>query len=139
MSYSLKINPIAPNYETCAECWVVLSTSIVSATKDDITKLSCIQSSNRRNYCWRLSSKKYIVSRDLREHIDWLISILTNAGFNADKFCDTEFTLKCFWHSKYGDGGPMLCTEQTSALAKLGLDCVFDIYYEKGQWNRKDQ
>jgi hypothetical protein len=139
MNDTSKITPIAPEYQTCLKCWIVLSAHITNSPKNEIAKLSAIEQSHFRNYHWRLSSKKHVASKDLREHIDWLIKILANAAFSLKEFYGVQFKLKCFWHSRYGDSGPTLWTEQTSALAKLGLDCTFDIYYENGQWNKRNQ
>jgi Domain of unknown function (DUF4279) len=81
---------------------------------------------------WMLSSKNQIDSRDVRQHIDWLLERLrgkqkllhllqAESGVSMDVFC--------YWNSAQGQGGPSLDAEQMRQLADLNLDISFDCYF----------
>lgn len=80
---------------------------------------------------WFLSSDQIILSKDLRHHLDWLICKLEPAGSNLKKLqkMDCSINIHCVWWSVHGDGGPTLWPEQMLALAKLNLECSFDICF----------
>ena len=98
-----------------------------------------IDSSYFDDHKWYLSSRNIVNSKDLRDHIDWLMEKLIVCAmdskqlvFNkitASMFRSVKLKLVCFWQSKYGDSGPTLWTEQMQALADFGVDCAFNIYY----------
>ncbi|WCG85154.1 DUF4279 domain-containing protein [Pectobacterium sp. A5351] len=81
---------------------------------------------------WFLSSEDFISSKDLRDHVYWIITKLDVPREGLKKLQnipDVKMTLSCVWWSAVGHGGPVLWPEQMKALADLDLECSFDIYF----------
>ncbi|AWK44584.1 hypothetical protein AA106_21110 [Photorhabdus laumondii subsp. laumondii] len=82
---------------------------------------------------WFLSSKSYVESKDLRDHIDWLLRKLNQSEIGLKQLQRTEgisITLSCVWRSKFGHSGPVLWPEQMRSISDLDLECSFDIYFD---------
>lgn len=144
------ITPVAKDYETCSECYAELLIYPGSIHPDDITSLLGICATqiniagttvmNSRGKVreikisgWFLSSKDAIKSKDLRDHIDWIINQLyesKDALYKVQNTKDVKMTLKGTWRSKYGHSGPVLWPKQMLAMSELGLECSFDIYFD---------
>ncbi|WP_449105264.1 DUF4279 domain-containing protein [Pseudomonas mohnii] len=149
MSLKARVTPVASDYETCAECYVRLMIFPGERHPDEITKLLQVQPSvaniagekvtNSRgltrevkNSTWFLSTESHISSRDIREHIDWLVQIIYPNRESLGKIQEMDgvkVTLKCVWFSLLGHGGPVLWPEQMRALADLDLELSFDVYF----------
>jgi hypothetical protein len=85
----------------------------------------------KHNY-WNLSSEGKVASLDLRHHLDWLLEKLNNISqhiFNLQKTKGVEMTIRCFWLSRNGQGGPTIWPEQMKAMADLNLECSFEINF----------
>lgn len=83
---------------------------------------------------WILSSEEKIDSLDLRDHLDWLIKNLYGKSKNIhrlQKMSGIRMCVNCSWYSANGHGGPTIWPEQMSSLAKLNLECTFDIIFTK--------
>ncbi|MEQ9888608.1 DUF4279 domain-containing protein [Pectobacterium zantedeschiae] len=81
---------------------------------------------------WFLSSEDFVFSKDLRDHIDWIVAKLDASREGLKKLQNTpdvNMTLSCVWWSPVGHSGPVLWPEQMKALADLDLECAFDIYF----------
>jgi hypothetical protein len=80
---------------------------------------------------WFLSSEGQVVSRDLRDHLDWLLDRLRPAavGLSALQAEEVRMEVWCRWDSASGHGGPTLEPEQMRLMAELNLQCGFDIYF----------
>jgi hypothetical protein len=80
---------------------------------------------------WLLSSKGQVVSKDLRDHLDWLLDRLRPAasGLSALQADEVRMEVWCRWDSASGHGGPTLEPEQMRLMAELNLQCGFDIYF----------
>jgi hypothetical protein len=81
---------------------------------------------------WFLSSEQAVASRDLRNHLDWLVAMVSPAQLGLQTPQDTpgvKMYVACVWWSKEGGGGPTLWPEQMSGLARLNLECSFDFQY----------
>lgn len=83
---------------------------------------------------WFLSSDGAVASRDVRRHLDWL---LTRIGPRADAVLrlqaeGCEMDVSCYWVSAAGHGGPSLPPDQMGELARLGLELWFDVYLGGG-------
>lgn len=81
---------------------------------------------------WFLSSESRVESLDLRRHLDWLMAQLIPRramleSLGADPGVD--LWVNCVWWSRQGHGGPTLSAPQLRALAELGLECGFDVYF----------
>lgn len=144
-----RITPICSDYETCSECFVRLMIYTGAINPNEITKLleveptyitlagdkitnSLGRTREVKNSGWFLSSEEIVNSKDLREHIDWIVSKISPFATNLKKIQeikDIKLTLKCVWFSKFGHSGPVLWPEQMKALSDLDLECSFDIYF----------
>ena len=79
---------------------------------------------------WFLSSSSQVQSRDVRKHLDWLLSRLAPAGHALRAIQQLEgvrMTVNCRWWSDLGDGGPTIWPEQMQGLTDLNLELTFDI------------
>lgn len=79
-----------------------------------------------------LSTEKLVNSKDIREHLDWLLYKLEPKSSNIAKLQileDISMAIDCVWRSLNWHGGPTLWPEQMKAMANLGLECAFDIYF----------
>lgn len=85
-----------------------------------------------KNSGWFLSTEGYVLSKDLREHIDWIVEKISphrESLRTVQKIDGVKITLKCVWFSLLGHSGPVLWPEQMRALADLDLECSFDVYF----------
>ncbi|WP_430795301.1 DUF4279 domain-containing protein [Achromobacter spanius] len=76
-----------------------------------------------KNSGWFLSTEGLGLSKDIRQHIDWLIKIIYPRRLalkEIQSMGEMEITLKCVWFSLLGHSGPVLWPEQMRALAELG-------------------
>jgi hypothetical protein len=86
---------------------------------------------NRQEWnLWRWSTESIVESRDNLKHLHAIIERLDGkaeqlAGLRA-KGCQTD--IFCYWVSS-GQGGPYLDATTSSALAELGLDISWDMYF----------
>ena len=81
---------------------------------------------------WFLSSEGQVDSKDLEDHVDWLLAKLAGAEsalFTLQEQEVTKMTVACIWWSADGHGGPGLKPAQMHALAEFNLECSFDIYF----------
>ena len=144
------ITPVAKDYSTCSECYAELLIYPGIIHPGEITKLLGINASqlnvagekvtNSRGRTreikisgWFLSSKDEVDSKDLRDHIDWILMRLLSSrnGLNeVQNIGGVKITLKSTWRSKYGHSGPVLWPKQMLVMAELGLECSFDIYFD---------
>lgn len=84
---------------------------------------------------WLLSSDDIVESKDLRDHLNWLLgrlSDLTTEILTLQEEKGTKMCVSCTWISAAGHNGPVLWPEQMEALAKLNLECAFDFYFFGG-------
>jgi Domain of unknown function (DUF4279) len=81
---------------------------------------------------WFLSSEGRVDSLDLRRHLDWLLTQLSPAAEDVKVIAarpEVSMHVTCIWWSKYGHGGPTLWPEQMSELARLDLECAFELSF----------
>lgn len=80
---------------------------------------------------WFLSSKGQVGSKDLRDHLDWLLDRLGPAAsrLSALQADEVRMAVWCRWDSAFGHGGPTLWPEQMRLMAELNLECAFDVYF----------
>jgi hypothetical protein len=85
---------------------------------------------------WCISSEGKVASKDVRHHLDWLLELLDPrelALARLQRMPGVKMAVTCVWWSAdSGDirsGGPTLWPEQMARLARLNLECGFDIYY----------
>lgn len=149
MSEKSRITPVSSDYETCAECYVKLMIYPGEMHPDEITNVMQVSPTlinvagekvtNSRGLTrevkdsgWFLSTEGYVLSKDLREHIDWVVEKISPYSESlraVQKIDGVKVTLKCVWFSLLGHSGPVLWPEQMRALADLDLECSFDIYF----------
>jgi hypothetical protein len=80
---------------------------------------------------WFLSSEDHVNSKDIRRHLDWLLTRLAPVKDQLRALQEIEgitMDVNCIWWSA-GDGGPTLWPEQMRLLAELNLECGFYISF----------
>ena len=138
-----------PNYPSCEETRAKLLIYIEGRELEEVTNLLKLRPSYsqfkgqktknslgriRTAPCsfWELSSENKVGSKDLRHHLDWLLGKVYNKEFalkTIQKWKGTKMVISCVWWSAAGHGGPALWPKQMAAMAKLNLECDFDIYF----------
>jgi hypothetical protein len=81
---------------------------------------------------WSLSSERYVSSKDVRAHLDWLLDRLTNSHHGLrelQEHHEVGMSVNCVWWSRGGHGGPTLWPEQMRQLAELNLECSFEVQF----------
>ncbi|MBF0548383.1 MAG: DUF4279 domain-containing protein [Candidatus Riflebacteria bacterium] len=141
--------PINDGYETCERTYAELRIYGDDLNPDNIAELIGLESTSSqkkgmerinslgRKYIfklggWFLSSEKYVQSKDVRRHLDWLLERLApvkNRLFEIQEAVGITMNVNCIWWSAFGDGGPTLWPEQMQTLAELNLELVFDISF----------
>ena len=79
---------------------------------------------------WFLTSEGELTSRDVRDHLDWLVARLAGradalARLRAEGWTTT---VSVYWRSRTGHGGPTINADGMAACGELGLDLWFDVY-----------
>ncbi|MBC9132008.1 DUF4279 domain-containing protein [Frischella sp. Ac48] len=149
ISINSRRTPISPEYPSCDECYAALLIYPNDIHPDKITELLKIEptqkniigtkSINRigrikeiKTSGWFLSSKDYVISRDLREHLDWLLNKIAPCKEPLEKLQTNKnvtMGIDCVWRSLAGHGGPVIWPEQMKIMCELNLECSFDIYF----------
>ncbi|WP_310619590.1 DUF4279 domain-containing protein [Flexibacterium corallicola] len=83
------------------------------------------------NSYWLLSSENHIQSKDVRDHMSWLIAELSPHEEEIRRLQQQqgiEMSINSIWWSK-GTGGPTIWPEQMEAFARLNLELSFDVYF----------
>ena len=149
MNQHSRLTPYDRQYPSCEETRAALRIYPESKSAKEITEFLGIEPTEaqdkgslftnsrgrtRQAPCtvWFLSSEDQISSRDLRDHLDWLLPKLLAVesrllSLQEDK--GTKMTIGCTWWSAAGHGGPTLWPEQMESLARLNLECGFDVYF----------
>jgi hypothetical protein len=88
-----------------------------------------------KRHAWFLSSDGAVESRDVRRHLDWLLSLIVP---EADAILALQrdrclMDVSCYWLSACGHGGPSVRPAQMGELARLGLELSFDVYFIGGE------
>lgn len=140
--------PISSDYDGCDECRVSLliypehvhpdevsNILKLEPTKKNVIGTEITNSLGRTRKItvagWFLSSEKYVQSKDIREHLDWLlIKILPskNGLMQLQNIEGIKMGIDCEWWSN-GNGGPTLWPEQMNIMAELNLECAFNISF----------
>lgn len=139
--------PIDVNYQSCDSTYVELLIYPNSSADSVTQELGILPSSSQdkgakivnsrgdkreaKTTFWSLSSEGKVLSKDVRHHLKWLLGQLTEKELALARLQKQEglsMSVNCIWWSS-GSGGPTLWPEQMSLLAKLNLECSFDIYF----------
>ena len=80
---------------------------------------------------WFLDTEDHVTSRDLRRHIDWVLTRIVEAHFDAAALRQRGWDIRfnCVWWSQYNTGGPILWPRQLIAIGNLGLECGFEFAF----------
>lgn len=144
-----RLNPIASDNYNCYECYAQLliypgevhPDEVSDALNLEATKVNVIGDTLTNSLGrvreiklagWFLSSECYVKSKDLREHLNWLLDKLNPVSDELKKLQNIDnvtMTLCCVWRSRYGHGGPVLWPEQMKNISDLNLECSFDVYF----------
>jgi hypothetical protein len=75
---------------------------------------------------WVLESDKYISSKDIRTHLDWLLDMIEphiRELKELQRIPTTKMAIRCSWWSAEEDGGALaLWPEQMKRIAKANLE-----------------
>ncbi|WP_113287348.1 DUF4279 domain-containing protein [Escherichia coli] len=144
-----RLTPISHEYPSCDECYaslliytgnthpneisihLELEPTSINIKGDEIITLSGKKRYAKNSY-WMLSSENLVNSKDIREHLHWLLHKLGPKSSNIAKLQALEnisMGIDCTWRSLNWHGGPTLWPEQMKIMANLGLECSFDIYF----------
>jgi Domain of unknown function (DUF4279) len=137
------------DYPTCKQTYVTLRIYPESLDPAEVTKRLRIEPTDwqRRGesrkpggrpaklHGWFLSSDGEVESRDVRLHLDWLLSRIAPQadailGLQRD---GCHMDVSCYWVSTSGHGGPSVRPAQMGELARLGLELWFDVYLGGGE------
>lgn len=149
MTIKSRITSVSSDFESCAECFARLMIYPGLTHPDELTKLLKIQPTainvagssvknsrgvirNIKESGWFLDTEQHVSSKDIREHLDWLIAKIMPHRSElkvVQEMNDVKMTVKCVWFSQFGHSGPVLWPEQMRALADLDLECSFDVYF----------
>jgi hypothetical protein len=147
MSFSLAAEGFrvdVSDYPTCERTYATLRIYPESLDPSDVTVRLGIEPSDwqRRGearkpgsrpaklHGWFLSSERAVESRDVRKHLDWLLSLIVPRAYAilALQSDGCRMDVSCFWVSASGHGGPSVRPAQMSELARLDLELWFDVY-----------
>ena len=149
--YSSKSRPaghhlVAPDddFPTCDRVSVTLVIYSASLNSDEITRRLAIASTdtdhdslrspgrNKRNrkgqFVWVYETEKFIQSREVRTHLDHLITILLpiKADFEAlQDLPGVQMTVWIYWWG--ASGGPVLWPQHMFGLSELNLELQIDV------------
>ncbi|CDG89175.1 DUF4279 domain-containing protein [Xenorhabdus bovienii] len=149
MTIKSRETPVNPDYPTCDECYAKLmiypeyihpdevsSLLQLEPTKKNIVGTKITSSSGRTREIkiagWLLSSENYVNSKDIRDHLDWLLNKISKSSEGLKQLQNTDkvtMRIDCVWRSIAWHGGPTLWPEQMKIMSDLGLECSFDIYF----------
>ena len=145
-----RLTPVDDEYETCERTQATLRIATGAMPPDRVTELLNITPTGvtvlgkaarvtsrgsthlGESNIWLLDSENFVTSKDLRRHVDWIISTVYSsreALFRLQEMPDVKMDVSCVWWSRHGGGGPTLWPEQMSRLAELNLEisvaCAF--------------
>ena len=127
----LLIYPGEQSPDTITECLGIVPTQVNRKGEKRISQRTGRSHIVKMNG-WFLFSEEHVVSKDLRRHLDWLIERLGPAReplLALQETTNVVMTISCVWWSAHGHGGPTLWPQQMRAMADLGLECSFDVYF----------
>lgn len=135
----------ADDYSTCLSTFATLRIYSQTVVPDEITRALELQPTRSLRQGelrggkpsnlngWFLSSEGRVESRDLRRHLDWLLDQLGGGEQGTHQLTAripgrVWADVSCLWVSAVGHGGPTLSPKQMMRMARLGLECWFDVY-----------
>lgn len=80
---------------------------------------------------WFFSSEGTVASKDVRRHLDFLLSRIKKVESRFLELQNEELTIgiNCVWWSANNSGGPAIWPEQMACLGELGLELSFDFCF----------
>ena len=146
---SSRMTALNPQYPSCEETRAKLLICPEISLAEDITQVLGIKPTQSHNKgslhknaigrtrraprtVWVLSSEGHVRSKDLRDHLNWLLTKVSGAESKIlwlQEEDGLKMTVSCVWWSVQRHGGPTLWPEQMEALARLNLECGFDVCF----------
>jgi hypothetical protein len=134
------VSEYSDDYSTCSSTFATLRVYSQTVSAAEITDALGVQPTRTLRpegksnlHGWFLSSEGRVESRDLRRHLDWVLDQLAT-GPNPTTQVSARIPgrvwadVSCLWISAVGHGGPTLSPKQMQRMARLGLECWFDVY-----------
>lgn len=147
-TFESRRTPIDPEYSTCEFTFAELRIYGHDLDPEEITATLGLQptTSQKRGELktgrfstrttpiggWFLSSEGVIHSKDVRDHLAWLLRLIAPKSDQLRLLQDrddTRMSVDCIWWSAHATGGPALWPEQMRVLSELNLECSFDISF----------
>lgn len=154
--FSSRITDMNSEYGTCAICYASIVIYLGTLTSRTVTKLFEVQPTyvvskdimtnsgatifcQSSQQCWVLSSKNKINSKDLRDHVNWILKKIEPRAIIAFHYLqqreDVKMKMHCTWFSReesWMGGGPVLWPEQLEIIADLNLELAFNVFFGFG-------
>ncbi|MBA1186120.1 DUF4279 domain-containing protein [Stutzerimonas nitrititolerans] len=149
IDFSSRLTPVDPNYPSCSECFSefvlytddidphIVKVAMPVAESEVLVKGGKIKNSIGRervikNSIYFLSSDSRVASKDLRDHLDWVIERIFPFRERLLDFqrSGMRMGINCVWWSK-GMGGPTLWPEQMEKFSAMNLECSFSFYMDE--------
>lgn len=127
-------------YPTCAETHASLIVYSDELSAVNVTKILDLVPSRtlvpnerypRQRHTWILSSRDHVESRDVREHVQWLLDRLDAGRWAQLRQHPCTTRLSIFWVSRHGHGGPIISVDHARRLGAYEIETHFDIYFGK--------
>ena len=140
---------VSSDYPSCKECYAtlviyprllhpeVISEMLgITPTRQNVLGEKITNSQGRTREIeksgWFLSTENIVFSKDLRDHLDWLLNKIEPSCNVIEKLqCGNEaiMAISCVWHSLVGHGGPVLWPEQMKRMSDLNMEFGLDLLY----------
>ncbi|MBT0721508.1 DUF4279 domain-containing protein [Rosenbergiella collisarenosi] len=141
--------PVSKDYKSCYECYASILIYPAAIHPDEITDYlkqqptlsevigeevtnSICRKRKVKYSIWKLCSEGFVKSRDLREHIDWLLDKMVPRNKELKKLQEVSglsMYINCVWRGNRGYGGPVLWPAQMKRISYLDIECAFDVYF----------
>ena len=130
LAAELRIYPSRLNVDAVTEVLKVAPT--FSKNRGDIVPGAKGRTRTVGRTFWCLTSADEVASKDLRDHLDWILERIPRSPEPFKRLALDEglkMSIACIWWSLSGHGGPTLWPEQMKRLSSLGLECTFDVQF----------
>ena len=149
MQQATRMTPKNKNYQSCERTSASLSVFTGDENPEVVTQLLGVEPTRivvkgreftnsvgltriEPNNIWKIKSEDFVDSRDLRDHLDWVLGLLLPVREKFEGLHERDgyqMRVACSWWSKDGGGGPALWPEQMLGLAQLNLELSLGFAY----------
>lgn len=118
-------------YPTCEKTSASFRVILHGIDSAQVTRMLNLSPDFEGPKVWYITTEKCVNSKDVRRHIDWLLSCLEGKKTAIRRLRRTgaDMDVFCYWVSKSGQGGPILGPETMRRLANFELEIGFEIHF----------